>query len=672
MKKKFSAFFFVLAFISLMTAAPTEKKLPSSPPEIIPRQLLFSTVTYPSPSLSPDGKLLAYLKESEKGVSNIWVRTLGKADDRMVTSDARSEIFQFQWSGDGRFLLYLQDSDGDENFHLFGLELASGRERDYTPIKGAKAQNLLTCPEKPLEALIGLNLRDPRIFDMYRVNLASGSLELDTENPGDVRWWLPDANLEIRAAVAVAPDTADQDLRVRDGSDKPWRVLIHWPFGESGVLEGYGSQLAIAFSPDGGSIYVQSALNSETTQLFKVDLATGIQRYITSHPKADIWNVMDITLYDFAQVLFHPETGEPQAVGFEYLLPEWKVLDRTLQADFDFLQRDRSAILTGIQRDREDRRWLVEYEYDIHPNRYYLYDRQTHTLEPLLNEATKLDRYRFARVEPVTFLARDGVTVTGYLTLPLGAKAKNLPLVLAVHGGPWMRDSWGFHTEEQFLANRGYAVLQVNFRGSTGFGKKFLNAGIGQLGVGAMQHDLSDAVAWAVKSGIADPKRVAIYGGSYGGYAALAGLAFTPELYACGVDVCGVSNWATFLQVIPDFWKPIKTRWQRRLGVRENDEEANRRCSPAFHADSMRSPLLIVHGKNDVRVKISESEQIVKVMRGRNLPVTFVVYSDEGHGISRTDTLLDFYGRMEEFLAKYLGGRSEPWEKVEGASVELR
>jgi dipeptidyl aminopeptidase/acylaminoacyl peptidase len=589
----------------------------------------------------------------------------------MVTSASRSGIYQFQWSGDGRALLYLQDSDGDENFHLFGLDLASGRERDYTPIKGAKAQNLLICPDHPQEILVGVNLRDPRLFDMYRVNLSSGALKLDTENPGDVRWWLPDSKLEIRAAVAIDPATADQDLRVRDGRNQPWRVLIHWPFGESGVLEGYGSQLAITFSPDGRSLYVQSALHADTTQLLKIDLAAGNQRYITSHPKADIWNVMDITLYDFAEALFHPESGEPQAVAFEYLKPEWKVLDSALKADFDFLQQDRSAVLASIQRDHEDRRWLVGYIYDTRLPRYFLYERQARQLEPLFAEAPELGRFRFAPMEPVTFKARDGVTITGYLTLPQGVKAKNLPMVLLVHGGPWSRDSWGFDPESQFLANRGYAVFKVNFRGSTGFGKKFLNAGIGQLGVGAMQHDLSDAVAWAVKKGIADPKRTAIYGTSYGGYAALAGLAFTPGLYACGVDVCGPSNWATFFQSIPDFWKPIKTRWLRRVGVKENDAEANRRISPAFHGDAIRAPLLIGHGVNDPRVTISASEQIVKTMRAKGLPVTFVVYPDEGHGIGRTENLLDFYGRLEEFLAKHLGGRCEPWLKIAGASVEL-
>ena len=666
MKKTFCVLLFVSAvmpFIHGETAAPAG---------LLPRQTFFSMMAFPAPAISPDGKLLAYLQASDMGVSNIWIRTLGQKDDHMVTSANRSGIYQFQWSGDGRALLYLQDSDGDENFHLFGLDLASGRERDYTPIKGAKAQNMLVCPDHPQEILIGLNLRDPRLFDMYRVNLASGALALDTENPGDVRWWLPDSKLEIRAAVAIDPNTADQDLRVRDGRNQPWRVLIRWPFGESGVLEGYGSQLAIDFSPDGRSLYVQSALHADTTQLLKVDLATGNQRYITSHPKADIWNVMDITLYDFAQVLFHPESGEPQAVAFEYLKPEWKVLDSALKADFDFLQRDRSAVLASIQRDHEDRRWLVSYIYDTRLPRYFLYERQTRQLETLFAEAPETGRFRFAPMEPVTFKARDGVTITGYLTLPLGVKAKNLPMVLLVHGGPWSRDGWGFDPESQFLANRGYAVFKVNFRGSTGFGKKFLNAGIGQLGVGVMQHDLSDAVAWAVQKGIADPKRTAIYGTSYGGYAALAGLAFTPGLYACGIDVCGPSNFDTFFQSLPDFWKPIQTRWRRRLGLAVNDTEANRRISPVFHADAIQAPLLIGHGVNDPRVKISASEQIVKTMRAKGLPVTFVVYPDEGHGIGRTENLLDFYGRMEEFLAKYLGGRCEPWLKIAGTSAELR
>jgi dipeptidyl aminopeptidase/acylaminoacyl peptidase len=650
---------------------PSRPQTAPAPPELIPRAVLFSLAATGSPQLSPDGKRISYLKPSEKGVPNIWVRTIGQSDDHMVTSDAKAGIYQYRWSADGRFLLYLRDRDGDENFHLMGLELKTGLERDYTPFSKRKAQNLLVSAGAPGEVLIGLNLRDLTLFDMYRVNLDSGALALDTANPGDVRWWLTDHAFQIRAAVSIDGRDGHQELRVRDGREAPWRVLINWPFGTSGVLEGYGSQLAIAFSPDGRSIYVQSALHSDTTQLLKVDLAGGAETLIAHSPKSNLWNVMDMTLYDFAQVLFHPETGEPQAVAFNYLKPEWKVLDPALAPDFAFIQDQDSAVYI-IDRSRDDKVWLIGKAYDDRPDRHFLYDRTARTLDLLFPDSPLLAKYAFAHTKPITFKARDGVEIPGYLTLPPGVAPKMLPLVLTPHGGPWARDDWGFNALNQLLANRGYAVLQVNFRGSDGYGRSFLNAGDGQWGVGVMQNDLTDAVKWTIARGIADPKRVGIMGGSYGGYATLAGLTFTPDLYACGIDMCGIANVKTAFETMPPFWQLIKRRWILRVGDAEHDDALNRRISPVFHVDAIRAPLLIGHGLNDPRVKITESEQIVAAMRKRGIPVIFVVYPDEGHGIGRPENLLDFTGRTEDFLAAHLGGRAEPGEEIKGSTAELK
>ena len=655
-------------FLSASVGLQAEK---SGLPELIPREAFFNLAGVGNPGISPDGKLLSYIKGSDKGVPNIWVRTLGQNDDRMITLDAKAGIFQYRWSADGRFLLYLKDREGDENFHLFGLELKTGLERDYTPFSGLKAQNLLVSPDAPGEVLIGLNPRDRTLFDMCRVNLDSGALELDTANPGDVRWWLPDRRFQIRAAVSIDGKDSHQELRVRDGRDKPWRVLINWPFGESGVIEGYGSQLAIAFSRDGKSIYVQSALRADTTQFLKVNIATGREELIAHDPKSNLWNVMDITLYDFAQVLFHPETGNPQAVAFDYLKPEWKVLDPDLAEDFAFIQ-DKDSVVFIIDRGADDKTWLIGKIYDDRPNRYYFYNRAARKLELLFPDSPLLGKYTFARVTPIVFKARDGVEIPGYLTLPPGVPAKNLPMILAPHGGPWARDEWGFDAGNQLLANRGYAVLQVNFRGSDGYGRTFMNAGNGQWGVGIMQNDLTDAVNWAVAQGYADPKRVGISGGSYGGYAVLAGLTFTPGLYACGIDMCGLANVKTAFESMPPFWQLIKRRWIMRVGDAEHDEVLNRKISPVFHVDAIRAPLLIAHGLNDPRVKIAESEQIVNAMHKHNIPVIFVVYPDEGHGLGRGENILDFIGRTEEFLAKHLGGRAEPWKEIKGNSAELR
>ena len=651
-----------------LPALPAEMPATQS---IIPRHVIMGMEAGGNLQLSPDGALMSYVKPSDGGIPNVWVRTIGKADDRMVTSEKKSGISQYQWSGDGRFILYLKDSDGDENFHLCGLELKSGLTRDYTPFVGIKAQNLLVSGRVPGQALIGLNIRDRKIFDMYRVDLRSGAVELDTSNPGDVRWWLPDAAFEIRAAVSISAEDSHQELRIRDGRDKPWRILINWPFGESGVVEGYGSQLAIAFSLDGKSLFVQSALHADTTQILKVEIATGKEQLIAHNPKANIWNVMDQTLYDFAQVLFDPKTGEPQAVAFNYLKPEWKVLDPAVAADFAFLQ-DKESVPIFLGRSVDDRTWLVGKLYDNRPMRNYFYDRASRKLDQIFPDPPEAGRYTFARTECVTIKARDGLMVPCYLTLPVDIPSRNLPLILLPHGGPWARDDWGWDSFSQMLANRGYATLRVNFRGSDGYGRSYMNAGNGQWGVGGMQNDLTDAVKWTIQKGYVDPKRVGILGGSYGGYAVLAGLAFTPEIYACGVDMCGMANVKTSFETMPDFWKPIKRRWVLRVGDAEHDEELNSRISPVFHVDAIRAPLLIGHGVNDPRVKISESEQIVTAMRKRNVPVTFVVYPDEGHGFQRPQNILDFLGRAEEFLAKYLGGRCEPWIKIEGSSAEIR
>jgi len=667
-RKYLLQFFFTIGLVlgSIIAACGSVSSL-------IPREILFKQQGIFNPRISPDGTKLAYIGYSEKNVPNLWVRTVGQKDDRLVTNDPRQGIFQYDWSIDSHLILYLQDSAGDENFHLFSLDLTTGLVRDLTAFKGIKAQNLATARIRPDEVLIGLNIRDRRIFDMYRVNLKTGALTLDTENPGDVRWWLTDSNFIIRACVALSPEDSSMLLRIRDGYGKPWQNLIVWPFGESGVVEGYGSELAIAFTPDGKALYVQSALHSDTTQLIKMEIEAGKElEVIASHPNANIWNIPDITLYSHPQILINPEKGEIQAVAFDYQKPEWKVLDSGLLADFEFLQKDFQGILTIASRDLRDKNWIIGYIKDNKPMNYYLYERGIKRLQLLFDLPQGIKDLSFAPMKPILIKARDGLDIPCYLTLPEGIPSKNLPMVLYVHGGPWSRDEWGFDPTVQWLANRGYAVLQVNFRGSEGFGKRFMNAGNGQWGVGSMQHDLTDAVRQMIKQGIADPKRIAIMGGSYGGYATLAGLAFTPELYACGVDMFGLSNVQSAFKSFPDFWKPLKTRWIRRVGDVENDNELNQRISPLFHIQDIRAPLLIGHGANDPRVKIQESEQIARVMRENKLPVIFVVYPDEGHGFYRAENIMDFYGRVEEFLAKYLGGRCEPWKKIEGSSAEVR
>ena len=621
---------------------------------LIPRQILFGNPVKSAPRISPDGSRLAYLAPSDKGVLNVWVRTIGKADDAQVTNDTHRGIRIHFWAEDGKHLFYLQDLNGDENFHVYSVDIATKLVRDLTPFQGVRASNIMLDKKFPGQMLVGLNLRDRRVFDMYRVDLDSGAIVLDTENPGDVLGWVTDPDFQIRAAQAQNPVDASNILRVRDGRDAPWRDLVVLPFGENGGV--------IDFSADGKSLYFETSLGADTARLVRIDAASG----------KELETIAKDARVDVGGVIIHPDTKMIQAVSFNYLKNQWRVLDASIKEDFAVLAKLGGGEFYLSGRDRADKTWLITYQVDDGPVAWYAYDRAARKAEMLFVNQPELAKYKLARMEPVVIKARDGFQLVSYLTLPVGAKPKNLPLVLNVHGGPWGRDGWGYDAEAQWFANRGYACLQVNFRASTGFGKKFLHAGDKQWGVGAMQHDLTDAVKWAIAKGIADPKRICIYGGSYGGYATLAGLVFTPELYACGVDIVGPSNIKTLFESIPPYWAPFKKEFVLQVGDVENDEAFNRKISPLFHAANIRVPLIVAQGANDPRVNIREADQIVAAMRAKNLPVTYVVYTDEGHGFARPNNRLDFYGRVDEFLAKHLGGRSEPWQKIEGTSAEVR
>jgi dipeptidyl aminopeptidase/acylaminoacyl peptidase len=645
-------------------------------PELLPRQAFFGGQAKFAAKISPDGKYLAYMAPSNEGIFNVWIKTRDsgqKKEDQMVTQDKTSGIYDFYWAYDNKHILFLQDSDGDENFHVYAADIENKTTKDMTPFKEVKSQNLLLDENHPHEILVGLNKRDKRHFDMHRINLETGKVVKETENPGDVRWWLADADFVVRAAVALNPTDISTSLRVRDGVGKPWRDLIVWPFGETGLLEGYGSEIAVAFTPDGNALYVQAAFEGDHTQLAKVDAKTGkVLEIIAQQPNASIWNQPDITLYDKAAVMFQPKTMKVQAVGFYYLQPQWQVLDPAIKEDFEILKKIRQGIFYVVSRDLSGQLWTVNYYSDNTTGAYYLYDSSSKKAELLFETAPHLAKYTFAHMKPEVIKSRDGADIPCYLTLPEGIEAKNLPMVLLIHGGPWARDGWGFDAITQLLANRGYAVLQVNYRASTGFGKKHLNAGNGQWGVGHMQNDVTDAAKWFIEKGVADPKRIAIMGASYGGYATLAGLTFTPDLYTCGIALSGPANMKTNVEAMPEWWYLIKQRWLRRMGNVLEDDELNRRISPYYHADKIKAKLLIFHGVNDPRVKIEESNQIVNAMRKNKKEVIYVVYPNEGHGISRPENFMDALGRIEEFLAKYLGGRAEPWQKIPGCSAELR
>ena len=639
---------------------------------LIPREVLFAAPAKAQPQLSPDGTKLAYLAPDRTGAMNVWVETLGKQDAVMLTAQSNRAIECFRWAEDGEHILYIQDSDGNEVWHVYSADVASRSIQDLTPYRNVRASNLLTNPRFPQEILVALNLRDAQTLDMYRVNLATGSVRLDTANPGDVLSWTADERFVIRAATAFDASSGRTVVRVRDAGDRPWREVISWSFEDSLMFgQAVGSTVIAGFSGNGNSLYVVSALSSDTGALVEVDTRTGRElRVIARHPKSDV--AMDPDAFPDVRplVLMNRAAGQVQAVAFQHAQWEWKLLDAAVAADWAALTKQSPGFLRIVSRDRADGQWIVAQVTDDAPERFYLYDRETRQAQPLTSEPLVAQRYSLSPQKPVEITARDGQRLVGYVTLPADSIERRFPTVLIPHGGPWTRDDWGYDPLVQFLANRGYAVLQVNFRGSSGFGKKFLNAGNNQLGR-AMQDDLSDAVAWAVREGISDPKKVGILGISIGGYATLRGLTRTPELYSCGVDVVGPSDLKTSFAAFPPWWKAIKTRWIRRVGDVERDERLNQELSPLHEAERIKVPLMIAQGANDQRVAIRNSDLMVHSLRKRNRPVTYIVYPDEGHSFMRHANKLDFYGRVEIFFKHCLGGRAQPWLPVAGSTAQV-
>ncbi|MBA2742946.1 MAG: S9 family peptidase [Chthoniobacterales bacterium] len=631
--------------------------------------MLFGNSEKSSPQLSPDGDQIAWLAP-DKAVLNVWASTVGGENPHLVTNETERPIHWYSWAANGTHILYLQDNGGDEINHLFSADLTNANVRDLTPFRGVRAQNVLTDAQHPRHLLVALNLRDRHAFDMYRVDLETGAITLEAENPGDVLTWTTDNDFVVRGATAFDGRTGDTIIRVRDGVDKPWRDLVSMPF-ERALFHGQvvGGSLIAGFAPDGNNLIVHSALNSDKGRLVAVDLRNGKELAVVAEdPEADVAEPAE---GNKPHVIENPLTGAIEAVAFEHAMPHWVFLDHQLEKEFERIGREVPGFLLLISRDRTDKHWIVASSRSDAPTSYYSFDRTNDKLTPLFSDNPAAVRFTLATKKPVVIKSRDGLDLVSYLSLPPGVATKRLPMVLLVHGGPWYRDTSAYDPEVQFLANRGYAVLQVNYRGSTGFGIQFLNAGTHEWGLGT-QEDLYDAVNWAIAEGIADPKRIASMGWSGGGFATLRALEMRPDLFACGVDGVGPSDIATAFRSFPPYWENITARWRRRAGDADHDDEWNRKISPLYHIDSIRAPLLIGQGKNDPRVTIANSDMLVKALRAAKRDVVYVVYPDEGHGFARPENNLDFYGRVEEFLAKHLRGRAEPWKKIAGATAEVR
>lgn len=632
-----------------MLSDTIEQKGASLPP-LISREILFGNPERISPKLSPDGKYLAYIAPDEKNILQVWLRTIGHSDDRILTADKKRGIRVFFWTYNPDQLIYTQDCDGDENFHLYSVDIKSNTVRNLTPFQGKKTQLVGQDHKYPDQVLVGINLKNSQKFDVYRVNLINGAVEFDTENPGNVVSWTPDASFQVRAATASTPD-GGYDLLYRD-ADNAWELIRHWGPEDEGR--------AVSFSADGKTLYIQGNHDANTQRLLAVNLSTGQSSVIASDQE-----------YDVGQIMIQPITRVIEAVSIYKDKNQWQILDESIAADFEAISKVTKGDFSVTSRDLEDKNWLVADLTDNGPVYYYAYNRETKTSTFLFSSQPKLEGLQLESMQPISYSARDGLTIHGYLTTPVNIPSKNLPTVLLVHGGPWARDIWRYNPQAQWLANRGYVVLQVNFRGSTGYGKAFLNAGNREW-AGKMHDDLIDASNWLVQQGISDPKKIAIMGGSYGGYSALVGLTFTPEAFACGVDIVGPSNLITLLETIPPYWQPIKGIFYHRVGNLETEQEFLKSRSPLFKVDCIQKPLLIAQGANDPRVKQAESDQIVSAMRQANLPVKYVLYTDEGHGFARPENRLHFYAIAEEFLATYLGGRFEPIGDISGHSGTIK
>jgi dipeptidyl aminopeptidase/acylaminoacyl peptidase len=614
--------------------------------EIIPRQVLFGNPERISPRISPDGTQLAWIAPAD-GVLNVWVAPAGSGQDqgidwpaaRVVTDDSDRGIRMFAWAHDGRHLLYLQDTGGDENWRLHDVDLETMQRRDLTPFDNVQTQLIAAEKKFPTEILLGLNRDNPQLHDVYRLDLTTGELTKEVENPG-FAGWLADSQLAVRAGIAPQPD-GSLVLMVRGSADGDWRALL------AVAVEDVMTSQPIAFSEDGASLLAVSSVGADTGRLVRLDLATGAAEVLAEDPDSDVTGVR-----------LHPDTREPQIVTFLKDRREYQVLDPDVEADLAAIRALHPGDPSFADADDADATWLIGFTNDTGAVPYYSYDRATRSGQFLFEHQPELSRYELAPMEPFSFTSRDGLTIHGYATFPPGAGRKGLPMVLNVHGGPWARDAWGFDPEAQWLANRGYLCVQVNFRGSTGYGKAFVNAGDREWG-GRMHDDLVDAVTFATGQGWADPARVAIYGGSYGGYAALVGAAFTPELFCCAVDIVGPSNLKTLIETIPAYWAPMISQFHRAVGDPAKDADFLWSRSPLSRADNISIPLLIAQGANDPRVKQAESEQIVAALEKAGIDYEYMLFPDEGHGFAKPENRLRFYAAAELFLAKHLGGRAE-------------
>jgi len=627
---------------------------------IIPRELLFGNPDKATPRLSPDGTRISYIA-SVDGVMNVWVGPANNpTTSEPVTNDTYRGIRIYFWAYTNEHIIYLQDQAGDENWRVYSVNLNSGKTTDLTPLEGVQARIQEVSPKFPDEILITLNDRNPEFHDIYCINITTGEKNLVFKNDRFVEF-ITDEDYNIRFAEQITSDGGKEIFKATVGGD--WELFMKIPMVDLFTTD------IVGFDKTGMILYLTDSRNRNTAAFFSINIETGEQTMIAEDQIADVSDYM-----------IHPIENTIQAVAFTYERKHWQIIDGIIAEDLDYLNTVADGDVEVVCRTLDDNYWMVTYLMDDGPIQYYLYDRKEKQAEFLFTHHEALEGLLLSKMHPVIIESRDGNNLVSYYSLPVDSDSDRdgypdnpLPMVLCVHGGPWSRDNWGYNSIHQWLANRGYAVISVNYRGSTGFGKSFINAGNQEWG-GKMHDDLIDAVEWAVKKEIADPDRIAIMGGSYGGYATLWGMTSTPEMFACGVDIVGPSNLTSLAETIPPYWQPYIEMSATRMGDPRTQEGraflATR--SPLTYVDCIQKPLLIGQGANDPRVKQAESDQIVQAMQDNNIPVIYILYPDEGHGFARPENRLSFYAVTEAFLFEHLGGEYEPiGDDFEGSSITV-
>jgi len=611
-----------------------------NPPPTIPVEDFFKNSEKRTFRLSPDGIYIAYMAPFESRM-NIHVRKFDNDSVIRVTSVTDRDLSGYFWANNNR-LVYIRDQGGNENFHLFAVDKDGTNEKDLTPFDGVRAQIIDDLEDNEQEMIIGLNKRIPQVFDPYRINIQTGEMKLLYENPGNITDWGTDHDGKIR--LAYVTNGVDNTIMYRDNEDKPFEDVITTNFKQTLAPQ--------FFDFDNGSIvYAVSNLGRDKMAIVKYDLKE----------KKELEEIFINNEVDVDGISYSNKRKVPTVISYTKAKLNRKYLDKEMETIFSKLEEelgsDNEYYLTSSNKNED--KFLVYVGNDKTRGSYYYYDKESNKIDHMADLSPWVKPEQMAEMKPITYTSRDGITINGYLTLPVGREAKNLPVVINPHGGPWARDNWGFNPEVQLLANRGYAVLQMNFRGSTGYGKKFWESSFKKWGQ-EMQNDVTDGVKWLIDEGIADPKRVAIYGGSYGGYATLAGITNTPDLYAAAVDYVGVSNLFTFMETIPPYWEPYKKMLYEMVGDPSTiDSVMMKANSPVFNVDKIKAALFIAQGANDPRVKQSESDQMVEALKKNGVNVQYMLKENEGHGFRNEENRFDFYKAMAKFLDENLKEKPE-------------